>query len=405
MPLPLEGIRVCDLTQFWAGPFATQYLANLGAEVIKIEPAGRGDRQRTSAVPRPNAGEWVAIFNGTNVNKHGCTLDITTPEGKALLRHLISISDVVAMNMSARAVKKLGLEYDYVRSVNPTVVMLSMTGFGATGPWQEYVGFGPQFEQASGITYISGYPDLEPMGNPAMGDPIGGTFGAIAIMMALSHRRRTGQGQFIDLATTEGMSFINPYALLDYTMNGRIMERNANKHRLWSPHGAFPCKGHDEWVAIAVQSDAQFAALCACIGRPELAAAPRFADALSRWENEAALREPIAHWSRRHTNQEAAALLQQAGVPSGATVTHATVIDDPQLKHRDFFWWIDRPINEGKHPYYGFPAQLSKTPVTARKIPPTLGEDNAYVYGDLLSLASAKMADLDRRGVIAKTVP
>ncbi len=401
MPLPLEGIRVCDLTQFWAGPFATQYLANLGAEVIKIEPAGRGDRQRTSAVPRANPGEWVAIFNGTNVNKQGCTLDITTADGKALLRRLISISDVVAINMSARAVKKLGLEYAYVRSVNPTAVMLSMTGFGATGPWQEYVGFGPQFEQASGITYISGYPDLEPMGNPAMGDPIGGTFGAIAILMALDHRRRTGQGQFIDLATTEGMSFINPYSSLDYTMNGRIKERNGNKHAIWSPHGAFPCKGHDEWVAVAVQSDGQFAALCRAIGRPELAQDERFADALSRWENEALLREPITHWTRQRDRREAVRLLQEAGVPCGATSTHATIVDDPQLKHRDFLWWIDRPINEGRHPYYGFPARLSKTPITARKRPPTLGEDNGYVYGELLSLGRARMAELDKSGVIA----
>ncbi len=404
MPLPLEGIRVCDLTQFWAGPFATQYLANLGAEVIKVEPAGRGDRQRTSAVPRANPGEWVAIFNGTNVNKHGCTLDITTAEGKALLRHLIAISDVVAINMSARAVKKLGLEYGYVRSVNPTAVMLSMTGFGATGPWQEYVGFGPQFEQASGITYISGYPDLEPMGNPAMGDPIGGTFGAIAILMALDHRRRTGQGQFIDLATTEGMSFINPYSSLDYTMNGRIKERNGNKHAVWSPHGAFPCKGHDEWVAIAVQNDEQFAALCRAIGKPEMAHDMRFADALSRWEKEALLREPISHWTRQRDRLEAVRLLQEAGVPSGATSTHATIVDDPQLKDRDFLWRIDRPINEGRHPYYGFPARLSKTPITARKRPPTLGEDNGYVYGELLSLAGARMAELDERGVIAKVL-
>jgi crotonobetainyl-CoA:carnitine CoA-transferase CaiB-like acyl-CoA transferase len=366
-----------------------------------VEPAGRGDRQRTSAVPRANPGEWVAIFNGTNVNKHGCTLDITTPDGKALLRQLIAISDVVAINMSARAVKKLGLEYAYIRSLNPTAVMLSMTGFGASGPWQEYVGFGPQFEQASGITYISGYPDLEPMGNPAMGDPIGGTFGAIAILMALDHRRRTGQGQFIDLATTEGMSFINPHSLLDYTINGRIKERNGNKHAAWSPHGAFPCKGHDEWVAIAVQSDEQFAALCNAIGRPELAEDDRFADALSRWRNEALLREPISHWTRRHERMETLRLLQTAGVPSGATHTNATIVDDPHLKDRGFFWWLERPINEGKHPYYGFPAHLSKTPVTARKLPPTLGEDNAYVYGDVLGLGGARIAELDKSGVIA----
>jgi crotonobetainyl-CoA:carnitine CoA-transferase CaiB-like acyl-CoA transferase len=154
-------------------------------------------------------------------------------------------------------------------------------------------------------------------------------------------------------------------------------------------------------VAIAVQSDEQFAALCNAIGRPELAEDDRFADALSRWRNEALLREPISHWTRRHERMETLRLLQTAGVPSGATHTNATIVDDPHLKDRGFFWWLERPINEGKHPYYGFPAHLSKTPVTARKLPPTLGEDNAYVYGDVLGLGGARIAELDKSGVIA----
>ncbi|MBI3743780.1 MAG: CoA transferase [Chloroflexi bacterium] len=410
MPLPLEGLRVCDLTQFWAGPFATQYLAHLGAEVIKVEPAGRGDSVRSQGSGHENFWEWAPIFNGTNVNKHGCTLDIATKEGKDLLTRLISASDVVAENYSARVVKNLNLGYDYVRKVNPTAILLSMPGFGRGGPWEQYVGFGPQFEQASGITYASGYPDTEPIGNAAMSDPIGGMYAAIAIMIAIEHRKRTGEGQFIDFSTTEGIAFLNAYTLLDYTMNGRVRERNANKHVAWAPHGAYPCKasdrlgGNDEWVAITVQDDAQFAALCEAMGKPGLAQDERFADVLNRWEHEDALREQIAAWTRQHDSREVMRILQAKGVPAGATINHATVANDPQVKERDFLWYIDRPVNGGKHPYYGFPAKLSKSQVRARKATPTVGQDNEYVYGDVLNLSKRQIEDLNRRGVIARTV-
>ncbi|MEE9285210.1 MAG: CoA transferase [Dehalococcoidia bacterium] len=404
MALPLDGVRVTDLTMFWAGPFATQFLGYLGAQVIKIEPAGRGDSVRFQGSGYDNFWEWAPIFNGTNVNKLGVTLDLSIPEGVDLLRRLISISDVVAENFSTRVITNLGIDYDFVRRANPTAVLLSMPGFGHGGPWEHYVGFGPQFEEASGITYISGYPDTEPMTHPAMADPIGGTCAAIAVLTALEHRRRTGCGQYIDFSTTESVAFLNPHSILDYTMNGRVRERNANKHSAWAPHGAFPCRGDDQWVAIAVQGDRQFQALCEAMGSPELAEDPRFADALSRWDNEEALRQHIAAWTRRHTNQEIMDLLQAKGVPAGSAATAATVVDDPHLKARDFFQWIDRPVNGGRRPYIGFPAQLSKTPIKARKATPTVGEDNDYVYGEVLHLSPGEIAGLKERGVISTEV-
>ena len=404
MALPLDGVRVTDLTMFWAGPFATQFLAHMGAEVIKIEPAGRGDSVRFQGSGHDDFWEWAPIFNGTNVNKLGITLDLSTPEGIALLQRLISISDVVAENFSTRVVENLGIDYDFVRRANPTAILLSMPGFGHGGPWEYHVGFGPQFEEVSGITYMSGYPDTVPITHAAMADPIGGTFAAIALLIALLHRRRTGRGQYIDLSTTEGVTSLNAHAVMDYTMNQRVRERNANKHLAWAPHGAFPCRGDDEWVAIAVQDDAQFLALCQAMESPELAEDSRFADALSRWENEEALREPISAWTRRHTNVEVMEALQARGVPAGAAATSASIVDDPHLQARDFFQRIDRPVNGGPHPYFGFPAQLSKTPIKARKATPTVGEDNDFVYGEVLNLSPGEIAGLKERGIIETEV-
>ena len=187
-------------------------------------------------------------------------------------------------------------------------------------------------------------------------------------------------------------------------MNQRVRERNANKHLAWAPHGAFPCRGDDEWVAIAVQDDAQFLALCQVMESPELAEDSRFADALSRWENEEALREPISAWTGQHTNVEVMEALQARGVPAGAAATSASILDDPHLQARDFFQRIDRPVNGGPHPYFGFPAQLSKTPIKARKATPTIGEDNDFVYGEVLNLSPGEIAGLKERGIIETEV-
>ena len=404
MPLPLEGVRVTDLTMFWAGPFGTQFLAHLGAQVIKIEPANRGDSVRLMGGAHDNPLEWAPIFNGTNVNKYSATLDLGQPEGVELLTRLISISDVVAENFSTRVVKNLGIDYDFVRQANPTAIVLSMPGFGHGGPWEHYVGFGPQFEEASGVTYGSGYPDRPPIAHSAMADPIGGMYAAVAMLTALEHRRRTGQGQYIDFSTTEGVSFMNAGNIMDYTMNGRIRERNANRHAAWAPHGAFPCEGDDQWVAIAVQNDAQFKGLCEAMDRADLLSDARFADALSRHEHEADLRPLIAAWTSQHSPVEAMEALQGHGVPAGAANTPANVVDDPHIKDREFIQWIDRPVNDGIHPYYGFPAKLSKTPITVRKATPTIGEDNPFVLSEVLALSDERLSELEKLGVIGTEV-
>ena len=404
MARPLDGVRVTDLTMFWAGPFGTQFLAYLGAQVIKVEPANRGDSVRLMGGAHANPLEWAPIFNGTNVNKYSVTLNLSRPEGVDLLTRLISISDVVTENFSTRVIENLGIGRDFVRRANPTAVVLSMPGFGHGGPWEHYVGFGPQFEQASGITYYSGYPDKPPISHSAMADPIGGMYAAVAMLTALEYRRRTGRGQYIDLSTTEAATFLNARNIMEYTMTGRVRERNTNRHDAWAPHGAFPCAGDDQWVAISVRDDGEFAALCRVIEQPGLAEDTRFADALSRWQHEESLREPISAWTRLRSPQEAMRLLQEAGVAAGAAHTPASVVDDPHLKERDFIQRIHRDVNDGAHPYYGFPAQLSKTPIKPYKATPTIGEDNDFVLGEVLHLSPGEVRDLEAQGVVGTEV-
>jgi crotonobetainyl-CoA:carnitine CoA-transferase CaiB-like acyl-CoA transferase len=197
---------------------------------------------------------------------------------------------------------------------------------------------------------------------------------------------------------------MNAHALLGYTMNGCVRERDANRHTVWAPHGAYPCAGTDQWVAVTVQDDAQFQALCEAMGRPALAKDPRFADALSRWEHEADLREPIASWTRTLEPRQAMDLLQARGVPAGAANTAANLPSDPQIVARDFIQWIDRPVNGGKGPYYGYPAVMSRTPLKARKATPTVGEDNEFIFGEVLHLSRRELDDLKGRGIISTEV-
>ncbi len=404
--LPLSGVRVTDLTMFWVGPFSTMFLANMGAQVIKIESAKRFDSVRVMGGARDKDPlEWATVFNGTNVNKLGITLDLDSTEGREMLKRFIAVSDVVSENFSARVGKNLGITWDFVHKANPSAIMVSMPGFGHGGPWENYVGFGPQFEQASGITYMSGYPDTTPMMQGGMSDPLAGLFGAVATMTALEHRRKTGRGQFIDMSSAEAITHMTSATLMDYTMNGRVRERMANKHSAWSPHGAFRCKGEDKWVAIVCRTDEEFAILCDAIGKPRLKDDLRFADVISRWDNQDALGKSITEWTKERTGAEIMALLQGKGVMAADVVDYTTVLQDPQLKARDFWWWIVRPVNGPEPmPYYGFPPKLSKTPAVIRKAPPRIGEDNDFVFSEILNLSPDEMQGLKERNIIGTTV-
>lgn len=398
--LPLQGVRIIDACIYWAGPMATALLADLGAEVIKIESIQRLDYLRLlGGWPTQDGYEWSAVFNGANRNKYGITLNLNHPRGREIFKSLVEIGDIVTENFSPRVMENWGLSYEALKEINPRLIMLSMPGFGTTGPWRNYVTFGPNVEMISGMPTISGYPGGEPMMTGYMADPAAGLMGAVAVMVALQHRRRTGQGQHIDLSQMEAITNFMGGAIMDYAMNRRLQPRRGNRHPSMSPHGVYPCQGDDEWVTITVSSEEEWARFCDAIGNPPWTKEPRFSDTLSRYENHDDLDRLIGDWTRQHDKREVMQIMQQAGVASGPVLSYAEVLSDPHIEERGFFEVVTRPVT-GTHPYPGFPAKLSETPVTIRRPAPTLGQDNADVLTRLLGMTKEEISQLAEEEII-----
>ena len=398
--LPLQGVRIIDACIYWAGPMATALLADLGAEVIKIESIQRLDYLRLlGGWPTQDGYEWSAVFNGANRNKYGITLNLNHPRGREIFRSLVEIGDIVTENFSPRVMENWGLSYEALKEINPRLIMLSMPGFGATGPWRNYVTFGPNVEMVSGMPTISGYPDGEPMMTGYIADPAAGLMGAVAVMVALQHRRRTGQGQHIDLSQMEAITNFMGGAIMDYAMNRRLQPRRGNRHPSMSPHGVYPCQGDDEWVTITVSSEEEWARFCDAIGNPPWTKEPRFSDTLSRYENHDDMDRLIGDWTRQHDKHEVMQIMQQAGVASGPVLSYAEVLSDPHIEERGFFEVVTRPVT-GTHPYPGFPAKLSETPVTIRRPAPTLGQDNEDVLTRLLGMTKEEISQLAEEEII-----
>lgn len=398
--LPLQGVRVIDTCIYWAGPMATGLLADLGAEVIKIESIQRLDHLRLlGGWPTPDGYEWSAVFNGANRNKYGITLNLNHPRGKEIFKRLVEIGDIVAENFSPRVMENWGLTYEVLKGLNPRLIMLSMPGFGATGPWQNYVTFGPNVEMVSGMPTVSGYPDGEPMMTGYIADPAAGLMGAVAVMVALQHRHRTGKGQHIDLSQMEAITAFMGEAIMDYTMNGRLQPRRGNRHPSIAPHGVYRCKGDDEWVTITISFEEEWYRFCDAMGNPAWTKDARFSDNKSRYQNHDALDEFIENWTSQQDRHEVMRILQQAGVAAGAVLSYADVLSDTHLQERGFFEVVTRPVT-GTHPYPGFPAKLTETPVTIRRPAPTLGQDNEYILKKLLGMTKEEINQLAEEEII-----
>jgi benzylsuccinate CoA-transferase BbsF subunit len=404
--LPLQGVRVVDFTWVWAGPYATMLLAMLGAEVIKIESAGRTDLGRRVVIwplaePRPrtvavNQGMW---FNSINMNKLSATINLGRPGGVELVKRLVAVSDVVVENMRPGAMERAGIGYEALRSVNPHLIMLASSARGATGPECQYAGYATVHHAVGGASYISGYPDGPPSTSLGDVDLLNATASAYAIVAALYHRAQTGEGQFIDYSQCAGVSTVIGEALLDYEMNGRNPERMGNADPLLAPHNLYPCWGVDRWLAIAVETDAEFAALAAVIGRPELAADPRYATAEARKRNEAELDAVISEWTRLRDRDLIAEQLCRAGVAAAPSRTADDLFHDPHLRARGAFVTVDHP-ELGPREFVGPPWKMSDCEPTAR-CAPLLGEHNGYVFGGILGLDEAEVEELTRDGVIS----
>jgi len=398
--LPLQGVRVLDLCLFLAGPYATAMLANLGAEVIKIESIQRLDYLRMmGAYPQPDGYEWAPAFNTANVNKLSITLNLNHPRGREIFKRLAEVNDVVANNFSSRVMENWGLSYDDLKEINPRVIMLSMPGYGTTGPWRNYVAMGPNIEMLAGIPMISGYPGGSPMLNGYIADPFASLAGAVALMVAIKHRQQTGKGQHIDLSQVEAVTSFMCQPIMDYVMNRRIPPRRGNRHHSFAPHGVYRCKGEDQWVTIAVSSEEEWANLCGAIGNPPWTKDKRFSDPISRYEHHDALDNAIEDWTSQHNKHEVMRILQQAGVASAPVLPASELVNDPHMEQRGFFQEVTHPVT-GTHRQHSFPVKFSETPVGVRMPAPTLGQHNDYVLKNLLGMTEGEIKQLAEEEII-----
>ncbi|MDP2952234.1 MAG: CoA transferase, partial [Chloroflexota bacterium] len=340
------------------------------------------------------------MFNQQQRNRYGITLDLAMEKGKEVYKKLAKISDILVENFSARVMINLGLGYSVLSQINPGLIMISMSGFGMTGPESGYRSYGSTLEQLTGIAMTMGYPDGLPMQTGIFyPDPTAGTLAAGAVIAALHQRRRTGKGIFIEMSQREATLRLLGDGLMEYQMNKRTPPRLGNRDRAMAPHGCYRCQGEDSWIAIAVRNDEEWKALCQVMGKPELADDERFADVLSRHQNHDELDSIIEEWTKGHDHNAAMHLLQKAGVPAGALLNAREVLYDPQLNDRGYFEKITHP-EAGDLTLVGMAWKLSKSPGSIRKPAPCLGEHNHYVLGELLGMSEEGIEELEKERVI-----
>ncbi|MCH8200368.1 MAG: CoA transferase [Chloroflexi bacterium] len=403
---PLDGIRVADFTWVWAGPTNTMQLAHMGAEVIRMETSKRICTLRMfppwpDGKPGPNRSGY---FNQYNQGKRAILLDLTKDEGATIARRLVEISDVAVENFAAGVIDRLGFGYDDLRRLRPDIIMISMPAFGSTGPWKDFIQYGIGQEQLGGIASMNGYlDDPSPVKSGVnFGDPVSGAHAAAAVLSALYRRRRTGQGLFIDLSQLESSIMTIGEHLLGFQMNGRNPGNRGNRHPVYAPHGVYRCAGDDQWVTIAVSSDAEWKSLCQGMGRPELAADARFADLLARRKHQDEIDEIISEWTQDRDSTEVMNDLQSRGVAATPVLKGEGIFNDPHVQERGLLELVDHPAIG---PYFmpGISWKMSETPGTVRWPAPTLGEHNGRIYGDLLGMSETAVADLVAEGVSGTT--
>jgi crotonobetainyl-CoA:carnitine CoA-transferase CaiB-like acyl-CoA transferase len=403
--LPLEGVRIADLTAVWAGPYATRLLGDLGAEVIKVESPQHPDLLRALGfMPpgTPNAWNRAAYFNHNNRNKYGCALDLASELGRETFLRLVPRCDIVIENFRADVLDTLRLGYDELRKVREDIILISMPGHGKDGPERDYVAYGTNVEQLAGLVSLSGYIGGPPQKSGiSYGDPVAGTLAAGAAIMALLARRRTGKGQYVELSQREGLTSLIGEQVLGYNISGKLPERIGNRHPFYAPHGCYPAAGNDQWVTIACRDDDEFGVLCSVMDRPELAEDERFATAAARHAHQDELDTEIAAWTREHDREEIFHLLAEDGVPAAPVWNYADLYANEHLRERGFFeqvWHRDAGTWDMERPVYRF----ANRPTQIRMNAPGFAEHNDYVFRDLIGLSADEVAKLEETGVMAR---
>jgi crotonobetainyl-CoA:carnitine CoA-transferase CaiB-like acyl-CoA transferase len=401
MPSALSHIRVLDLSRIFAGPWATQNLGGMGADVVKVERPGVGDDTRGWGPPflkdrdgkdTANAGYFLSV----NRSKRSITVDLSLPAGQDIVRRLAALSDVVVENYKVGTLAKYGLDYRQLSEVNPRLVYCSITGFGQSGPYAHLPGYDYIFQGMGGLMSVTGKPDDEPGGGPvkvgvAIADILTGMYATSAILAALEHRNVSGRGQHIDLALLDCTVALSSFQALNYFMTGKAPVRMGNAHPNMVPYSVFACA--DGHLILAIGNDAQFARFCQASGRSELAADPRFVTVSQRLRHRAELIPIVSEILATKSTQRWMQILEEANVPCGPIYTMSQVFEDPQVQHRGMELKLPHAV-AGEVPGLANPIHFSETPIRYREGPPDLGQNTEEVLTEVLSLDPVEISRL-----------
>ena len=396
---PLQGLRIIDLSMGWAGPLATRNLADMGAQVIKVESCERFDWWRSWEATE----EWIADDGAekslqylyVNRNKLDITLDLEHPTGRELLLRLVATADALVENYSGSVLPKLKLSYEHLIEANPELVMVSMPAFGSTGPWAEFRAYGSTVEHSSGLPHLVGDPDQAPtMQHVAFGDAVGGLNGSAAILTALWHKQRTGEGQFVDLSQVECLFPLAAPGILHQSVHGESPTRFGNAHPDHAPHGVYPCLGEDAWVLIQITSEAEWQQLTTLV--PAL---DKSADLAARLRQRAEIDASLAQWTAQQSAEQVMHSLQGLAIIAAKLNDGNALLHEPHLRDRDYLQWLERAYI-GRQPHPSAPFRTAKTPIPITSAAPTLGQHNQLVLGEMLQLSQQEIAELEALGII-----
>lgn len=401
---PFAGLRVLDLSTFWAGAYLTCYLGAYGAEIVKVESIQRPDGHRYSGTWSFEGDRWYersAQWQGTNLNKRDVTLDLTSEQGRELVRRLAREADVVVENFSPRVIEQFGLDYESLIELNQEVILVRMPGFGLHGPWRDYVGWALNIEQTSGMSAVTGYADGPPCNLQGPADPIVAVHAGVALLAALQHRRRTGEGQLIEVAQIEVAACLAAEPVIEYSMNAVVQLRSGNRAR-GRAQGVYPTAADDEWVALCVRDDADWAQLVEAMARPDLLADSRFASAGQRELAHDEFDTIVAEWTRSRRAEDIVDALRARHVPAEWVLTPDRMYGIPQLDARGYYEQLEHPVT-GPHRYPGWPFRITPGPIHHhRSAPPTLGQHNDDILRGF-GLTGDELVDLRTRRVIGET--
>ena len=400
--LPLSDVKILDLMWVMAGPMATRVLADYGATIVRVESSKRIDTVRTIG-PYHDGDPGVensGLYETINVGKLGIALDLSQEAGREVVRDLVAWADVVTESFSPKAMRNWGLDYDRLRQIKPDLIMLSTCLMGQDGPLAQFAGFGNLAAAISGFYNLTGWADRAPAGPfLAYTDTVAPRFTVATLLAALEYRRRTGQGQYIDQSQSESsLHFLAP-ALLDYTANGRVQERVGNRDPHLAPHGVYPTRGEECWVAIAVAGEAQWQAFCEVLERPGLGRDERFATLSDRVSSADQLDEVVSAWTREQEAQAVETALQARGVAAYAVPSMYASYEDAQLAHRGHYVALDHPLH-GKSYVESSRSHLSRTPARVERAAPTIGQDTRYVLETILGYSPNRIETLTSQGVL-----